>query len=259
MIDTAILDKAEQSILSIRLSTGGIAYAVTTPSSSEDLPEWKELPVDTSVSLTANLKRSFEEHEWLTAPFQRVNILTVGSRFIFIPTDVFNREEADIYFYHNFPMQNNENILCNIFRKHQFVVAFGMDKSAYDFLQRQYPDAHFYSHISPLIDYFSARCQHEETNRLYVNIRKEAMDVFSFKNNRLYAANSFRCNNNADRLYYLLYFWKTLDFEQEQDELHLYGLTDDQKQFIIELRKFIRKVFVINDTHIELQTLPTCE
>lgn len=259
MIDSSILDKAEQSILSVRLSTDGIAYAVTTPLSTENLPEWKEWPVDSSVSPTANLKKIVAEQSWLTAPFQRVHVFTVGKRFILIPADLFNSEEADIYFYHNFPMQNNESILCNIFRQHRFAVVFGMDKSAYDFLRQQYPDACFYSHISPLIDYFSAKSQQGDINKLYVNLRREAMDVFAFKKDRLHAVNSFRYNNQADRLYYLLYFWKTLDFEQEQDELYVYGPTEDNRPFIAELRRFIRKIFTINDTLIELQAIPTCE
>ena len=46
-----------------------------------------EHEVDTSLSLTANLKQAFREVEWLNHSFRRVNVLMANKRFTFIPLE----------------------------------------------------------------------------------------------------------------------------------------------------------------------------
>ena len=63
-----------------------------------------------------------------------------------------------------------------------------------------------------------------------------------------------------DRVYYLLYIWKQLGFEQERDELHLTGDLNDKELLLPELRKFIRQVFIMNPaTNLDLQAITLCE
>lgn len=57
--------------------------------------------VDESFSLTANLKQTFRELEWLKRPFRRVNVLMADKRFTFIPLEFFEDEQTEIIFYHN--------------------------------------------------------------------------------------------------------------------------------------------------------------
>ena len=62
------------------------------------------------------------------------------------------------------------------------------------------------------------------------------------------------------RIYYLLYIWKQLGFDQERDELHLTGILADKENLVTELRKFILQVFIMNpETNIDIQALLTCE
>ena len=60
--------------------------------------------------------------------------------------------------------------------------------------------------------------------------------------------------------YYLLYLWKTLDFDQERDEMHLTGYLADKERLLPELQKFIRQVFIMNPaSNLDLQAITTCE
>lgn len=216
--------------------------------------------MDESLSLTANLKHAFREVEWLGRPYRRVNVLMADKRFTFIPLEFFEDEQAETVFYHNHPKRENELVQYNILKKNNIVVLFGMDKSACAFLREQHPDAKFYSQASPFIEFLAAKSRLGNSRKMYANLRRNAVDVYGCERGRLLLANSFECKETADRIYYLLYIWKQLGFEQERDELHLTGSLHDKEQLLPELRKFIRQVFIMTPaTNLDLQAITTCE
>ena len=259
MIETTDFSKSEQYTLSIRLSTDGFSFSVFNPLGDGEL-SFYDRKVDESLSLTANLKQTFREVEWLSHSFRRVNVLMADKRFTFIPLEFFEDEQAEAVFYHNHPKQNNELVQYNILQKNNIVVLFSVDKSVCSFLCEQYPDVRFYSQASPFIEFFATKSRLGNNRKMYVHSRKEAIDIFAYERGRLQIANSFPCKETNDRIYYLLYIWKQLGLEQERDELHLTGELPDKDQLLSELRKFIRQVFIMNPaTNLDLQAINLCE
>ena len=94
--------KSEQYTLSIRLSADGFSFSVFNPMAEGELTFYDH-EVDENLSLTANLKQTFREMEWLSRPYRRVNILMADKRFTFIPLEFFEDEQAETVFYHNHP------------------------------------------------------------------------------------------------------------------------------------------------------------
>lgn len=251
--------KSEQYTLSIRLSTDGFSFSIFNPL-ADGAPSLYEREVDDSLSLTANLKQTIREVEWLSAPFRRVNVLMANKRFTFIPLEFFEDEQTETIFYHNHPKQENELVQYNILHKNNIVVLFGMDKSANSLLREQYANIRFYAQASPFIEYFAAKSRLGNSRKMYVHLRKEAIDVYTYERGRLTFANAFACKEANDRIYYILYLWKQLGMEQERDELHFTGDLSDKELLLPELRKFIRQVFIINPaTNLDLQTINLCE
>ena len=113
MIETTDFNKSEQYTLSIRLSTDGFSFSVFNPLGDGEF-SYYDREVDESLSLTANLKQTFRELEWLKRPFRRVNVLMANKRFTFIPLEFFEDEQAEIIFYHNHPKRENETVQYNI-------------------------------------------------------------------------------------------------------------------------------------------------
>ena len=259
MMETIDFNKSEQYTLSIRLSTDGFSFSVFNPLENEE-PSVYEHEVDESLSLTANLKQAFREIKWLDRPFRRVKALMVSKRFTFVPLDFFKEEQAEIIFYYNHPKQENEIVQHNALQKNSIVVLFGMDKSACSFLGRQYANVRFYSQASALIEFFSAKSRQGNSRKMYVHLRKKAIDLFAYERGRLQLANCFECTATSDRIYYMLYVWKQLCFEQERDELYLTGYLPDKEQLLPELRRFIRQVFIMNPAaNLDLQAINLCE
>ena len=73
MIETTDFNKSEQYTLSIRLSTDGFSFSVFNPLGDGEF-SYYDREVDESLSLTANLKQTFRELEWLKRPFRRVPV-----------------------------------------------------------------------------------------------------------------------------------------------------------------------------------------
>ena len=136
--------KSKQYTLSIRLSTDGFSFSIYNPIHDDSL-SIIEKEIDTSLSLTANLKAVFHESDFLNPPYKRVNIMMASKRFTIVPLDLFEEEQAELLFYHNHQKRENETVLYNILRKNNVAVIFCIDKSAQIFLNEQYPAARFYS------------------------------------------------------------------------------------------------------------------
>ena len=237
--------KSKQYTLSIRLSTDGFSFSIYNPI-HDDSFSVIEKEIDTSLSLTANLKNDFHESDFLSYSYKRVNIMMANKRFTMIPLELFEEEQAELLFYHNHQKRENETVIYNILKKNNVVVIFGIDKSTYAFLNEQYPEARFYSQSTPLIEYFSIKSRLGNSKKMYASVRKDAIDIYCFERGQLLLANSFECMQTEDRIYYLLYVWKLLEFNQERDELHLTGTLSDKETLMNELKKFIMQVFIMN-------------
>lgn len=246
-------------ILSIRTKTDGFSFSIH--SSLQDEPvSYVNKEVEPSLSLTANLKRVFAETDLLGREYRQVNVIMVSKRFTLVPLEIFEDDQAEMLFHHNHTKKENEAIHFNILKKSNAVVVFGMDKSAFQFLTEQYPEAKFYSQTSPLIERFSVKSKLGNNRKMYASVRGDAIDTFCFERGHLMLANSFECKETPDRIYYLLYLWKQLALDQERDELHLTGLLPDKENLVEGLRKFIVKVFVMNsEINVDMQALLSCE
>ena len=229
--------KSKQYTLSIRLSTDGFSFSIYNPIHDDSL-SIIEKEIDTSLSLTANLKAVFHESDFLNHPYKRVNIMMASKRFTIAPLDLFEEGQAELLFYHNHQKRENETVLYNILRKNNVAVIFGIDKSAQTFLNEQYPEARFYSQSTPFIDYFSVKSRLGNSKKMYASVRKDGIDIYCFERGHLLLANSFECTHTEDRIYYLLYAWKQLEFNQERDELHLTGILPEKDVLMSELKKF---------------------
>lgn len=238
--------KSEQYTLSIRLSTDGFSFSIYDPIRTGSFGYFS-YPVDSSLSLTANVKKAFaREAELLNHVYKRVNVLVVDKRFTLIPFELFEDEQAEELFYYNFSRRENEEILFNILGKSNLTVAFSIDKSVHGQLTEWFPQARFYSYMSPLIEQFTGKSRLGNSNKIYAYIHEGMLDVCVFERGKLQMANAYACRENADQLYYLLYAWKQAGFDQQRDELHLVGNLPRKEELTGELGKYIRQLFIIN-------------
>ena len=128
--------------------------------------------------MTANLKEMLTETETLRYPYKRVNILYDSPRFTPVPLELFEDEQMDTVFYHNFPKGNNEIVLCNVLGRSNVVILFAIDKHTHLLLTEHFPTARYFSTASPLTEYFARKSRLGNSRKLYTHIREQQMEVF---------------------------------------------------------------------------------
>ena len=254
-------NQSEQYTLSIRLSADGFSFSVHHPQ-QEGEGFHAVYPVDASYSMTANLKKMVQATDELKHPYGQTNILIDTQRFTPIPFDLFEDEQTETLFYHNFPPRDNEVVLCNILGKSNIALLFGMDKHAHQLLGEQFPKARIFANVSPLMEHFIQKSREENYRSLYAHFQPNKMHIFAFDKGKLLLVNTFNCKQAPDQTYYLLYVWQQLGFSQEKDRLFLAGKAEAQEELLTELSKFLRQATILpmkDHLPFDLQTLMICE
>ena len=250
-----------QYTLSIRVDADGLAFSVSGPrATGKDAPMCESLPVDESLPLAANLRHAFEEKEWLARPYRQVHVLVATHRFTLMPLELFEDEQAEAVFHFNHPRRPHEEVGYDILHSNNLVVLFGMDRSVAAFLRERHPEARFHAQVSPLLDLFAAKSRAGRVRRMYVHVRREYADVFCYDRGHLLLCNSYACKQDGNRLYYLLYAWNALGFDQERDELCLCGQVGERDAWVGELKRFVRRVSVMNPVaSMDFEAINLCE
>ena len=251
----------EQSDLSIRVDTDGLAFAVSGPLSREggemETERWE---VDVTRPLAANLREAFHRMEWLGRPFRRVNVLMATRRFTSVPLEFFDEGMAEDFFYRNHLRAENEAVLHNVLRNSGAVLLFGMDRSVAEAVRELQPEAGFYAQVSPLIDGFAVKGRLDGARRMYVHVRREYIDVLCFEGGRLLLAIAFRWRAAEDCAYYVLCVWQMLGFDQMEDGLHLLGCVEEKEGLADRLKEFVRQATVMEPAgEVDLQMIRLCE
>jgi hypothetical protein len=240
-----ILEKQDHYILFIRLGAEYFHYIIYSAFDEGNIQEvtWKS---DVSLSMTANLKRFLYEKSDINKPFKQVNVFIEGCRYITVPIELFDDEQAETLFYQSLPPCENETVRYNIIQSLNVVVIFGMDTNAYNLLSSSYPDAKFLSQMCPFIEYFSVKSHQGNNKKMYLNLHDDAIDIFCFDHGKLLLVNSYSCRETSDRIYFILYAWQQVKFSQDQDEIWLLGNVPGREELTQEVDKYIRHRYILN-------------
>lgn len=272
MGETFDFSKSAQYTLSIRLSTDGFSFSIYNQLNGSDF-FFRSYPVNTQRSMAANVKAFLAETEGLDLPYRQTNILVHSARYTPVPLELFEDEQMEALFYQNLPRQNNEIVLCNVLGKSNLVILFSIDKLTHLFLSEHFPKARFFASVSPQLEGLAVKSQLGNSRKLYAHLHPDSTDVFCFERGRLLLANTYATATTDDRSYYLLNVWQQLGFDAENDELQLTGRIGQRDELTTLLKKYIRKVFIIQpqadfnesvsspieDIPFDIQSLVTCE
>ncbi|KAA6314025.1 hypothetical protein EZS27_035296, partial [termite gut metagenome] len=239
------VDTTELLTLSICLETEAFSFTVYPSLNKSSIAYYHIETVSPQTSIT-KLKQLFSELEFLNRSYKQITILTVDNRFTVVPLSFFNKEHVKQIFNYNQLVKENELVLYNILEKNDTAIIFGIDKNVFQFLTQQYPQAAISSQTTALIEYFSTVGVEENlSKRMCVCLHDKSMNICCFKYKRLLFANAFECKQIEDCIYYLLYVWKQVDFNQETNKLYLMGTISDMKEFVKELKRYILNIFII--------------
>lgn len=249
MIETTDFRKSEQYTLSIRCTADGFCFSLYNPlKSAEEAYSNYFVEADILLSECGNLKKIIRQTEWLNNSFGKVNVLLENTRQMTIPLDFFEDEQAEDFFYHSFHSVDNEIVSYNVVSNNNIVVIYGMDQSTKAFLQEKFPNAKFYSKTTALLNHYGKKKDESNHKQLIVHIDKSICTLMAYEDGHLLLCNAQSFTQQTDVAFHSLACWRSLNMNQEEDELHLSGEVENIEELRHILQKYLQHVIVEENT-----------
>ena len=230
-----------QKRLIIRISKGRLSFATTD--GSEVL--FEEYPLNSSISMAANLREALRTLPLLSDDFERVLVMA-DSPTLMVPANIFVEEDSEALYRHAYTGEEQLQVMHSVLPDLNAVVLFAIQKDLRSVIANNFGNVSYSSAVAPVWRHLHQRSYTGQRQKLYGYFHDRRMEVFSFQQNRFKFCNSFAVNNPNDALYYLLAVWKQLSMEAEHDELHLVGDIQEREQLMEESQRFVKHVFYIN-------------
>ena len=232
--------------LCLRISAERFTFALYDPDGNPPF-HTVDYPTDCRHSLTANLKTICKDNNpFVGHPYQSIHILLTGKPCIAVPAELFDEERAESFYYACMPKITNERVLCHVMTSNDIVLLYGIDRTFCQLLLEYFPGAHIQVSSVSVMEYLHKRSRTSKGHKLYAHFHARQMDVYAFDGENFLLHNAFRCTQSNDVLYYLLYIWQQLGFDQTKDELYLVGRIPEQEHTLKELQRFVAQVAIIH-------------
>lgn len=202
-------------------------------------------PLNAGISMAANLREALKQIDAGDGDYERCYLMVDGPRLV-VPLELYCEAERDDLFLHSYPRSAADVVEQNVVADLNAVALFSLNKDIKTVILDRFADTKIVCSIAPVWRHLYQRSFTGQRNKLYAYFHDGLIDVACFGQKRLRFANQFKASGEADASYFLLYAWKQLQMDQEQDELHLVGDLPGEASLQDNLKKYVRRVYVIN-------------
>jgi hypothetical protein len=210
--------------LSIRLCTDGFSFLVHSLGSSQLLLQ-ENLHCTQDETMAEALERGLQLPRVRGRQYERV-ILFSTSPSTRVPLDEFRREDMMAVYRLTFAgvSVRPEDICFQVLPSLDVVEIFLINSSVVETLRRYYPSAMVQGFYGSMLSHVAEMQQGSTLPISYHAIVLEGgIMIVVLRQGRLQFANVFRALGHADKLYFILYVWKTLALDAWHDLCSLYG------------------------------------
>jgi hypothetical protein len=235
--------------LSIRTCVGGFSFLVHSVASGQLVIE-DTVPAKEGESEADNFARMLTHPRLLGRDYERVRFLS-NAPTTQIPLDDFRREDIVAIYRQVFSESTAraEDLAVQILPGLEVVCIYHLPSAIEQALREVFPQATIQNFPACLMEYVASRAQgmrsadyeggHRGAIAFHVVIEGSNLFVVATSRGRLQYANSFVCENDADRLYFLLSVWHLLQMDSQYDTCNLY---DASPEFQNRVHEFIASV-----------------
>ena len=234
----------QQARLTIRVSNNTLSFSVIDREAEHQVI-YEPYTVKSGVSMAANLRQAFKESDLLLRGYLKARIY-IDTPLLIVPIEEFKEEDAPILYHHAFTGHDSDAILYRVQPNLNVVAIFCINKDLKLVAEDNFKDVRFTPILQPVWNYLHQRNFTGIHRKLYAYCHEKKLDIFCFEKNRFKFFNSFEASHSKDALYFILYVWKQLGFNQQQDELHLLGNIPDKDWLLYNTKLYIKKVLTLN-------------
>lgn len=214
--------------LTLRITRGSMSFSVGNPLSDKRMV-FEAYELNKSISAAANLRQAFASSELLMSGYNRALVLTDGDTML-VPADEYQPEGIETLYQHTFGnyAPASSTVVATPLAEHGAVAVTAVSKDLKTVVDDHFSDVRYLPLIAPVWLHLRHRCHGSHRRQLFAHFVEDRMWVFAFAQNRFKFCNYYRMPNIKDAPYYLLYVWKLLGMDAQNDELHLTGMAADQ-------------------------------
>lgn len=242
-LDKEMISEPRLWRLAIGLREASIDVALTCTVQDNSLI-WRTIPIDkASPSRLRALEDAIYDNPLLLCDFGRVDVVVDTADFAVIPGGVESDDcigaiaEATLT-----PAEAPTEIFTCRLPQLDAAIVMRMDAAEAGFLRRTFYNVRFHHHMEPLCHHF---CGYDRlgrsSRRMFVHMRPGAVDLLAFGADSLRMSNSFRYQDPADAVYYILASRQMLGMGAD-DEVLLSGDSEARAAVTPVLREYIGSV-----------------
>ena len=229
--------------LTIRIGNNTLSFTITDKANAERPVQYEPYVVKSGISMAANLREAFKTFSReFDLPTARVMINTP---VLMVPIEQFQEADAATLYLHSFPQSDKEVVKYNVLPSQNAVCIFCINKDLLTVLNDHFSDLQLMHVMMPVWNYLHQRSFTGHRSKIYGYFHDKQLDIFSFQQNRFKFCNAFETTQAHDSLYFLLYVWKQLNLKPEHDEIHILGDIPEQEWLLEEMRKYLKKAYVM--------------
>ena len=221
--DTLTASCSEKYIVSVRLSSSGLSFAGLIPSEKDSF-FYCETSIDRTIPYIQAIKDIFFAHPFLAYTYRFTHVICANRQYTLVPEDVYLEKQQDRLMSFVFTSPD-EKTLHKRLDDFDCEVIYGIQPEVYDFLSRSLLRYSFTHAIAPLLGQWRKLSVIAYPKQLFVSLYEDTMNAACFYRENLLFINSFRFDDTADILYYILYIWKQTGMDQQQDRLVIHAHT----------------------------------
>ena len=226
--------------LSIRLFSDGFSLSILY-TADNSLVQKEDVSANGSTPLYQLLENTLKRPPFTEYSFQSTELLVLSPSTC-VPLEYFRREEVFPLYNLTFPslkIGKNE-VHYQILPSLEVVELFSVNQQVLQTVQDIYPDVEIVSLEGRAIETIANadRKKQERSIHFYAMVAPKNMLICCLKEQRLYYASTFSVDNDADRLYYIMGVWKSLQMDEKTQPLYLNNASPELLQ---QLQRFIPK------------------
>ena len=229
--------------LSIRLFSDGFSLSILYISDNS-LVQKEDVTADGRTPLYQLLEKALRRPRLMEYTFQEVELLVLSPSTC-VPLDYFRREEVFPLYNLTFPSLkvSKAEVHYQILPSLEVVELFSVNEQILQTVQSVYPDVEIVSLEGRAIETIATadRKLQDAAIHFYAMVAPQNMLVCCFKEQRLHFATTYTVDNDADRLYYIMGAWKSLQMNEQTQPLHLNNASEE---LLSQVKRFIPKTVV---------------
>lgn len=232
----------QQDTITIRVGNNTLAFSIPD---SEGNHSWHKYAVRSGMSIAANLRMAFKEEEFLSRPFKKA-ILCVSTPIVLIPAEEYNNTpdlDVEEMYASVITGRKGERKVVNEVEGLDVMALFPVNTDLEMVVGDHYPNVEVHNVMEAV--WSNTYDKHYKSNgprKMFAFFHDKTVDIFAFEQRRLHFANNFDAAHAHDALYYMLFVWKQLGMNKNEDEIYVAGEMPHEEWLMGRLENYIANI-----------------